>query len=190
WLEPDPEHLHPHVRDFIPKYGSDDFRDPRTHGTIHPPTCDAKGELPACTPTPGPFFKMPGPARASPLLGAGGFPDNAVGSAGSTGRGEANILVAGGHTVVEMMRRGSHPKDACLEVLRRIAQTTKPKRLLDQKGRPAFGIKFYAVNKSGAYGSASMWGGAGGKPATFAVADAKGARLEECAFLFEGQAAT
>ena len=189
WLEPDPEHLDPDVRDFIQKYGRDEFRDPRTHGTIHLSTCDAKGDLAGCTTTSGLFFKMPGRVGDSPIIGAGCFTDNAVGSAGSTGRGEANILVAGGHTAVEMMRRGSHPKDACLEVLRRIAQATKAKRLLDQKGRPAFGIKFYAVSKTGAYGSASMWGGPGGKAATFAVADAKGARLEECAFLFEGQPA-
>jgi N4-(beta-N-acetylglucosaminyl)-L-asparaginase len=189
WLEPDPEHLDPDVRDFIQKYGRDEFRDPRSHGTIHLSACDAKGDLAGCTTTSGLFFKMPGRVGDSPIIGAGCFTDNTVGSAGSTGRGEANILVAGGHTAVEMMRRGSHPKDACLEVLRRIAQSTKAKRLLDQKGRPAFGIKFYAVNKSGAYGAASMWGGPGGKPATFSVADTKGARVEECAFLFEGQPA-
>jgi len=189
WIEPDAEHLDPDVREFMQKYGSDEFRDPRTHGTIHLSACDAKGDLAGCTTTSGLFFKMPGRVGDSPIIGAGCFTDNAVGSAGSTGRGEANILVAGGHTAVEMMRRGMHPKDACLEVLRRIAQSTKAKRLLDGKGRPAFGIKFYAVNKAGAYGGASMWGGAGGKPPTYAVADAKGARLEECAALFEGQPA-
>jgi beta-aspartyl-peptidase (threonine type) len=163
--------------------------DGQSKGTVGAVALDREGNLAAGTSTGGISNKHVGRVGDSPIIGAGCFTDNAVGSAGSTGRGEANILVAGGHLAVEMMRKGAHPKDACLEVLRRIAQTTKAKRLLDPKGRPAFGIKFYAVNKAGAYGSASMWGGAGGKPATFAVADAKGARVEECAFLFEGQPA-
>jgi N4-(beta-N-acetylglucosaminyl)-L-asparaginase len=77
-----------------------------------------------------------------------------------------------------------------LDVLRRIAATTRQKRLLDSKGRPKFGIKFYAVNKRGDYGAASMWSDPkNGHPAKFSVADARGARLEECAFLFEGKPA-
>jgi isoaspartyl peptidase/L-asparaginase-like protein (Ntn-hydrolase superfamily) len=136
---------------------------------------DAKGDLGGCTTTSGLFFKMPGRVGDSPIIGAGCFTDNDVGSAGSTGRGEANILVAGGHTVVELMRNGAHPKDACLRTLERIARNR----------RPNFGIKFYAVRKDGAYGSASMWSDPK-KPAQFAVADEKGARLESCAFLYEG----
>jgi len=46
----------------------------------------------------------------SPIIGAGCFTDNAVGSAGSTGRGEANILVSDGHLTVEFMRQGKHPR--------------------------------------------------------------------------------
>src|SRR5215475_12522926 len=122
WLEPEPGKLDPDVRDFIREYGSDMFRDPRSHGTVHVSAVDAKGQIAGCTSTSGLFFKMPGRVGDSPIIGAGCFTDNAVGSAGSTGRGEANILVAGGHTAVEMMRQGKHPKDACVEVLRRIAQ--------------------------------------------------------------------
>src|SRR5262249_53747289 len=148
---------------------------------------NSKGDLGGCTSTSGLFFKMPGRVGDSPLIGAGCFTDNAVGSAGSTGRGEANILVAGGHTVVEMMRQGKHPREACLEALRRIAATTRERRLLDRRGHPNFSIRFYAVNKHGEYGSASMWSSSDtGKVARFAVADQKGARLENCAALFEG----
>jgi N4-(beta-N-acetylglucosaminyl)-L-asparaginase len=190
WLEPDEEHLDPEVKAFIQEYGRDEFRDPRTHGTIHVSAVDAKGDLAGTTSTSGLFFKMPGRVGDSPIIGAGCFTDNAVGSAGSTGRGEANILVAGGHLAVEFMRQGKHPREACLEVLRRIAQTTRAKRLLDSKGRPKFGIKFYAVNKGGDYGSASMWSDPkNGHPAKFSVADARGARQEDCAFLFEGKPA-
>jgi hypothetical protein len=86
------------------------------------------------------------------------------------------------------MRAGRSPKDACLDALRRIAETTKEKRLLDEKGLPAFGISFYAVNKAGAYAAATMWSHRpSGKPSQFAVADAKGARLENTAYLYEGK---
>jgi N4-(beta-N-acetylglucosaminyl)-L-asparaginase len=189
WLEPEPGKLDPDVRDFIREYGSDMFRDPRTHGTVHVSAVDAKGQLAGCTSTSGLFFKMPGRVGDSPIIGAGCFTDNAVGSAGSTGRGEANIMVAGAHTIVEMMRQGKSPRDACLEALRRIAAITRDKRLLDSEGRPKFGIKFYALNKRGDYGSASMWSQSNnGKRANFAVADGAGARLEDCAFLYEGKA--
>ncbi len=189
WVEPAPDKLDPDVKAFIQEYGTDSFRDPRTHGTVHVSAVDARGDLAGCTSTSGLFFKMPGRVGDSPIIGAGCFTDNEVGSAGSTGRGEANILVAGAHTVVELMRGGKSPRDACLEVLRRIAGTTKDKRLLDKKGRPAFGIRFYAVNKAGAYAGASMWSAPdkSGKPAQFAVADAQGARLEDCVCLFEGK---
>src|SRR5215510_14364824 len=188
WLEPDPDKLDPDVRDFIHEYGSDMFRDPRSHGTVHVSAVDAKGQIAGCTSTSGLFFKMPGRVGDSPIIGAGCFTDNAVGSAGSTGRGEANIMVAGAHLIVEMMRQGKSPRDACLEALRRIAALTRDKRLLDNQGRPNFGIKYYALNKRGDYGSASMWSDPKkGKPAKFAVADAAGARLEECAFLYEGK---
>ena len=186
WLEPDEEHLDPDVKAFIKEFGRDEFRNPTVGGTIHVSAVDAKGDLAGCTSTSGLFFKMPGRVGDSPIIGAGCFTDNAVGSAGSTGRGEANILVSGGHLAVELMRQGKHPREACLGVLKRIAETTREKRLLDKRGRPGFGIRFYAVNKRGDYGSASMWSDPK-RPAKFAVADARGARLEECAALFEGK---
>ena len=187
WLEPDPSKLDPDVQDFIREYGRDPFRDPRSHGTVHLSACDGRGDLAGCTSTSGLFFKMPGRVGDSALIGAGCFVDNAVGAAGSTGRGEANILISGGHLIVERMRAGRSPKDACLDALKRIAETTKEKRLLDARGRPAFPIAFYAVSKSGAYGMAAMWSHRpSGKPSQFAVADSKGARLENAAYLYEG----
>jgi N4-(beta-N-acetylglucosaminyl)-L-asparaginase len=188
WVEPDPSKLDPEVQEFIRDYGRDPFRDPRSHGTIHLSACDGRGDLAGCTSTSGLFFKMPGRVGDSSLIGAGCFVDNGVGAAGSTGRGEANILISGGHLLVERMRAGRSPKDACLDALRRITETTKEKRLLDEKGRPAFGISFYAVNKAGAYAAATMWSHRpSGKPSQFAVADAKGARLENTTYLYEGK---
>ena len=186
WLEPDPEHYDPDVKAFIEEFGWEDFRKPKSGGTIHLSACDARGDLAGCTSTSGLFFKMPGRVGDSPLIGAGCFTDNDVGSAGSTGRGEANILVSGGHLTVEFMRQGKHPRDACLLTLERIAKTTREKRLLDAKGRPNFDISFYAVNKNGQYGGASMYGfTTTGKRRQFAVADAGGARKEDTAYVFE-----
>jgi N4-(beta-N-acetylglucosaminyl)-L-asparaginase len=72
------------------------------------------------------------------------------------------------------------PEEACLHALKRIAETTTEKRLLDAQGRPNFDVKFYAVAKDGRFGGASIW--AGGK---FAVhADGRN-RHEPCAFLFD-----
>jgi N4-(beta-N-acetylglucosaminyl)-L-asparaginase len=184
WLEP--EKLDPAVQEFVDEYGWEEFRRPQKGGTIHLSACAPNGDLAGCTSTSGLFFKMPGRVGDSPIIGAGCFTDNDVGSAGSTGRGEANILVSGGHLAVELMRQGKHPKDACLEVLRRIAQTTREKRLLTADRKPKFGITFYAVDKKGRYGSAAMYGvNSMGKHAQFSVADSRGARREDCASLYE-----
>lgn len=188
WLEPEPEQYDPDVRAFIDEFGWDEFRKPQRGGTIHLSACDGRGDLAGCTSTSGLFFKMPGRVGDSPIIGAGCFTDNDVGSAGSTGRGEANILVSGGHLAVEFMRQGKHPREACVMTLERIAKTTREKRLLDANGRPSFSIAFYAVNKQGQYGGASMYSmGATGKRRQFAVADAAGARKEDTAFLFDGR---
>jgi N4-(beta-N-acetylglucosaminyl)-L-asparaginase len=186
WLEPERSALDADVKDFIRKYGSDFFRDPKSQGTVHLSAVDARGNLAACTSTSGLFFKMPGRVGDSPIVGAGLYLDNDVGSAGSTGRGEACILAAGSHTAVEMMRQGNRPREACLEVLRRVASGTREKRLLDRRGRPAFHLKFYALSKRGEWGCASLWSHPGGKPARFSVFDGDGARLVDCAWLFEG----
>jgi N4-(beta-N-acetylglucosaminyl)-L-asparaginase len=186
WLEPDPDRYPAEVKEFIEEYGWDEFRRPQRGGTIHLSAVDGRGDLAGCTSTSGLFFKMPGRVGDSPLIGAGCFTDNDVGSAGSTGRGEANILAGGGHLVVEIMRQGKHPRDACLMTLERIARTTREKRLLAAPGRPNFDISFYAVSKAGQYGSAVMYAfSSTGKRRQFAVADASGARKEDCAFLFE-----
>jgi len=188
WLEPDPEHYDPDVKAFIEEFGWDEFRKPQRGGTIHLSAVDARGDLAGCTSTSGLFFKMPGRVGDSPIIGAGCFTDNEVGSAGSTGRGEANILVSGGHLAVEFMRQGKHPREACLMTLERIARTTREKRLLAAPGRPNFPISFYAVNKAGQYAGASMYSlGDTGKRRQFAVADASGPRKEDTAFLFEGR---
>jgi N4-(beta-N-acetylglucosaminyl)-L-asparaginase len=67
-----------------------------------------------------------------------------------------------------------------MEVLRRVVKTTTAPHLLDDQGRPNFGLKFYLLNKRGEHAGVSMSG-----PTQFAVTDKNGSRLEECAYLFE-----
>ena len=90
------------------------------------------------------------------------------------------IKTCGSHTVVELMRGGMHPQDACLEALRRIVHVTVENRLLGDDGRPNFGVNYYAVNKNGEYGGAAMYSGA-----RFAVCVDGDAHREDSAFLFE-----
>ncbi|MFN9975689.1 MAG: isoaspartyl peptidase/L-asparaginase, partial [Phycisphaerae bacterium] len=101
-------------------------------------------------------YKLAGRVGDTACVGAGCYTDNAVGSAGATGRGEAVMQSCGAFAIVDAMAAGLSPTDACLKVLKRIADNTKEKRLLDAKGRPGFNVTLYAVRKDGKYGSASM----------------------------------
>ncbi len=152
----------------------------RPQGTINCDIVAANGDLSSVTTTSGLAYKIPGRVGDSPIIGAGQYCDNDVGAAGSTGRGEAVIKTCGSHTIVELMRGGMHPKDACLEALRRIVHVTVEDRLLDESGRPSFNVNYYAVNKNGEYGGAAIWSGA-----RFAVSVDGNSRREDSAYLFQ-----
>jgi len=175
WLPPAGQLEDPDVKWFVEKYGP-----VRPTGTINLCAVDGNGDVGGTTTTSGLFFKIPGRVGDSPLIGAGLFVDNEVGAAGSTGRGESVIQIAGAHTAVELMRGGASPEQACLGALERIVAATRVPYLLDQKGRPSFNVKFYAVSNDGTVGSASMW--QGGK---FAVCRAgQEPELKDCAYLY------
>ncbi len=157
---------------------TDDVKIRFTSGTINMNAVTASGDIASCTTTSGYSWKIPGRIGDSPVIGAGQYCDNLVGAAGATGRGEACIKVCGAFNIVEHMRNGLGPQEACLKVLERVIAMTE-KRLLDDKGRPKFGLQFYAIAKDGRTGAASLYEGA-----EYAVADDKGARLEKCAFLY------
>ncbi len=127
------------------------------YGTINCDGMNAKGEICGVTTTSGLSWKIPGRVGDSPILGAGLYLDNAVGAAGSTGRGEANLYGLCSFLIVEEMRRGRHPKDACLEALRRVKANTVEKRLLTPDGNPRFGLNFYAFNVKGEHAGVSMY---------------------------------
>lgn len=151
---------------------------PYTYGTINMNAVTATGDIASVTTTSGLSWKIPGRVGDSPIIGAGQYCDNEVGAAGSTGRGEANIKVCGAFLAVEFMRQGMSPEQALMKVMERVIAMTE-KRLLNDKGRPYFQLQYYAVNKKGEYAGACAYEGS-----EFAVADAKGARLETCAYLF------
>ena len=151
----------------------------REYGTIHCSALDTHGDLGCVTTTSGLYFKIPGRVGDSPILGAGLFLDNEVGSAGSTGRGEANILNCSSLRIVEALRQGKAPQDAALEACKRIVATNRDPRLQDSQGRPNFDVKFYCVSKDGRFGGASLWAGA-----RMAVHDGESARLVDCASLY------
>src|SRR6188508_1277447 len=121
------------------------------YGTINCDGMNAKGEICGVTTTSGLSWKIPGRVGDSPILGAGLYVDNAVGAAGSTGRGEANLFNLCSFVIIEEMRRGAHPKDAGMEVLNRIKSNTVEKRLLNSRGLPNFGINFYIINAKGEF---------------------------------------
>ncbi len=152
---------------------------PYTWGTINMNAVAPNGDISSVTTTSGLSWKIPGRVGDSPILGAGQYCDNEVGAAGSTGRGEANIKVCGAFLAVEFMRQGMSPEQALVKVMERVIAMTE-KRLLDANGRPYFDLSFYAVSKDGRYAGACAYEGA-----RFAIADAKGARLENSVFLFK-----
>jgi len=151
-------------------------------GTINCVAVDAHGSVSGTTTTSGLAWKIPGRVGDSPIIGAGLYVDNDVGGAGSTGRGEECIKVNGAHTIVEMMRKGLSPTEACLEALRRVARNYNN----DHTRLRRFSLMFYALNKDGVHGGASLWGARpGGRPRTYAVHDGTQARLVECAALLQ-----
>jgi N4-(beta-N-acetylglucosaminyl)-L-asparaginase len=133
------------------------LREENLHGTINCDGINSKGEICGVTTTSGLAWKIPGRLGDSPILGAGLYVDGAVGAAGSTGRGEANLYNLCSFVIVEEMRRGAHPKDAGMEVLKRIRSNTVERRLLKADGTPNFGINFYIINARGEYAGVSMY---------------------------------
>jgi N4-(beta-N-acetylglucosaminyl)-L-asparaginase len=153
------------------------------YGTINCLGVSARGDVGGVTTTSGRAWKIPGRVGDSPILGAGLYVDNAVGAAGSTGRGESNLFNLSSYLIVEEMRRGAHPKDAGLEALRRIRANTADRMLLREDGNPNFNVNFYVLAATGEYAGVTFYGG---KDVNYAVCTAHGARLLPMEPLLEG----
>jgi N4-(beta-N-acetylglucosaminyl)-L-asparaginase len=151
-------------------------------GTIHVSVVNTKGEMSGATTTSGLAWKLPGRVGDSPILGAGCWTDQDVGSAGAIGNGEECIKIAGAHTIVELMRTGMEPKEAGLEALRRISRNHN-----DDNQRLAYmDMIFFVLRKDGAYAGVSLWSHrTNGKPMQFLVHDGT-KRIEDCTPLLQG----
>jgi N4-(beta-N-acetylglucosaminyl)-L-asparaginase len=153
-------------------------------GTINCLAVNEKGEMSGVTTTSGLAWKIAGRVGDSPIIGAGLFLDGDVGGGGSTGRGEENIKISGGHTIVEMMRQGKSPLEACQEAIRRVIRNYNN----DMSRLKKFHLDFYALNKDGVHGSATLWEyRENGNRVSYAVHDGSGARLIPCTAMFPGK---
>lgn len=155
------------------------------YGTINCDGINASGEICGVTTTSGLAWKIPGRVGDSPILGAGLYVDNAVGAAGSTGRGEANLYNLASFLIVERMREGMHPRDAGMEALRRVQAGTVESRLLNARGLPAFGLSFYVLDRQGRYAGVSMYAS---ETSRYAVCTENGAELLLLEPLLDGSA--
>lgn len=116
------------------------------HDTIGMIALDQQGNLSGACTTSGMAYKLHGRVGDSPIIGAGLYVDNEVGAATSTGVGEEVIRICGSHLVVELMRQGKSPEDACRIAVERIVKKQPQKSKEIQVG-------FLALNKHGEYGS-------------------------------------
>ncbi len=141
------------------------------HDTIGMIALDAHGNLSGSCTTSGAGFKMRGRLGDSPIIGAGLYVDNEVGAVVATGQGEDVIRVAGASAVVELMRQGKSPKEACKLIVERIRKIKKEKAKDIQ-------VCFIALNTNGDYGAYALHNGF-----NYAVHTEKGNVLLESEFL-------
>jgi N4-(beta-N-acetylglucosaminyl)-L-asparaginase len=152
-----------------------------TYGTINCIAIDAAGRLAGVTTTSGLSWKLSGRVGDSPIIGAGLYVDNDIGAAGSTGRGEANLQTCASFRIVDAMGRGMSPEQACLKACEAVVEKTKlVPRLCDERGRPKFGLDFYALNKKGEFGSACLYQGG-----RYAAHDGVENKLRDAAYLYK-----
>jgi N4-(beta-N-acetylglucosaminyl)-L-asparaginase len=152
---------------------------PEGGGTINVLTLDRNGDIAGVTSTVGHHFKIVGRVGDSPIIGAGLYLDNAVGACGATGHGEECVKIGASLMVVERMREGLSPREACRAICQRVVDR--------HNGKPMFGLKLVALSKNGDYGCCSIRGrlkdeSGGSRELTglgFCVHDSKGHRLEE-----------
>ncbi len=152
-------------------------------GTTHCSVLNAKGEMSGVTTTSGLAWKLAGRCGDSPIIGAGEYTDQDVGSAGATGAGEENIKVAGAHTIVENMRHGMTPHEAGMDALKRIVRNFNG----DMNKLRFLDMTYYILRKDGAWAGVSLWEGYGpGQEHSIGVIHQGGKRKYATTALFKG----
>jgi len=142
------------------------------HDTIGMVALDTNGNFGGACTTSGMAFKMHGRVGDSPIIGAGLYVDNEVGAATSTGVGEEVVKICGSHVVVENMRHGMSPEEACKEAVQRI---------IKKKGDKAKDVQvgFLALNNKGEFGAYSIQ-----KGFTYCVTTKEGTKVFDSKFFF------
>lgn len=146
------------------------------HDTIGMIALDSHGNLSGACTTSGMAFKMHGRVGDSPIIGAGLYVDNEIGAATATGHGEEVIRIAGCHLVVELMRQGKSPQQACEEAVSRIVKLTKNRN----KNLKDIQVGFIALDKQGNYGAYCIQGGF-----NYAVNDNSGNKLVDADYFLK-----
>jgi N4-(beta-N-acetylglucosaminyl)-L-asparaginase len=131
---------------FAPNFFEDGTANHDTMGLV---AMDFNGDLSGAVTTSGMAYKIHGRVGDSPIIGAGLFVDNEVGAVTGSGQGEEVIRVAGAALIVEMMRMGKTPKEACKIAVERIVKINPEKA-------KSFQVGFIAINKAGEYGAYSL----------------------------------
>jgi len=176
WIAPPESQWPEEVKEYARTYGT-------VHCSVHCSALAADGAMSCVTTTSGLFFKMPGRVGDSPIVGAGLYVDQDVGSCGSTGRGEEVILSCGSSAVVEQLRAGRAPVDAALAILERIVdRARKLPRLLKADGTPDFDVNFLVLDKNGNHAGAGIWSGG-----MYSIDDGSGPRQVESAYLLKSK---
>jgi N4-(beta-N-acetylglucosaminyl)-L-asparaginase len=122
---------------------------PKNHDTIGMVAMDTNGNISGACTTSGLAYKMHGRVGDSPIIGAGLYVDNEVGAASASGVGEEVIRIVGSHLVVELMRQGLKPEEACKKAVERIVQRGPERSKTIQ-------VAFIALNKQGEIGGYSL----------------------------------
>ncbi len=136
------------------------------HDTIGMLALDATGNLAGACTTSGMAYKMRGRVGDSPIIGSGLYVDNEVGAASATGVGEEVVRICGSHTVVEMMRQGHSPEEACKIAVERLVKMRGKEKTRDLQ------IGLIALNNAGEYGCYAL-----NKNFTMAVQDGEGVKV-------------
>jgi N4-(beta-N-acetylglucosaminyl)-L-asparaginase len=143
------------------------------HDTIGMLAMDAAGELSGACTTSGMAYKMRGRVGDSPIIGAGLYVDNEVGAATSSGVGEEVVRICGSHAIIELMRQGLSPEQACKKTLERLI------RMRGNKVRD-LQVGFIALNRKGEFGAYALQTGF-----TYAVQTRKGSRIYKAKSIYQ-----
>lgn len=141
--------LTPEAEKVWKKWQTENSYKPKNHDTIGILALDAQGKLGGACTTSGMAFKMHGRVGDSPIIGAGLFVDGEIGAATATGVGEEMIRIAGSHTIVELMRQGRTPQQACEEAIARVIKKNGEARAKE------LSVAFLAMSKDGHVGAYS-----------------------------------